>query len=194
LHHFQKFILINMEFFIGTIMPFAGSRAPESWMFCSGQQLPISQYEALFSLIGTTYGGNGVTTFSLPNLCGRVAIHAGQAPQMQNYIPGQNGGEEIVTITVNNLPVHNHTGTIDGKPPCANTAGTTSAPAGNYPAMINGGAAQYNTSSGIFMGVTVKDTSSSLSPVGDKEPIEVLSPYCTLNYIICIEGIYPPRD
>jgi microcystin-dependent protein len=182
-----------MDFFIGSIMPFAGSREPQLWMFCRGQELLIHDYEALYSLLGTTYGGNGVTTFALPNLCGRVAVHVGQAPQMEAYNPGQTGGNETVLINVGNLPVHTHTGDIDAMPSCANKAGTTSKPAGNYPAMINGGAAQYSTSYSLKMGVTTKNTSSALSPTGDKEPVNILSPYCTLNYIICVEGIYPPR-
>lgn len=189
-----------LEPYIGLVVPFAGIRPPAHWMFCMGQQLQISQFDNLFSLIGTTYGGNGATTFALPNLCGRVAVHSGQAFNMQNYTPGQAGGNESVWITTDNLPAHNHElgEKITAKPPCSNITGTTSIPTGNYPAILNGASAEYSTgaSDTIKMGATNISTSIPQAPVvqnEQKEPVTIMSPFLAMNYIICIEGIYPPR-
>ena len=190
-----------LEPYIGFVIPFAGIRPPANWMFCLGQELPISEYDTLFSLLGTTFGGDGVQTFALPNLCGRVAVHAGQGPQGHYYIPGETGGHENVWITPNNLPAHNHQliGDIMSKPPCADSNGTTNIPAGNYPAIINGGSAQYSTSASnaISMGAAPVSTVTPPAPVVNgeaKEPVYTMSPFLTINYIICITGIYPPHS
>lgn len=185
--------------YIGIVVPFAGNFAPQNWLFCQGQLLSIAQNEALFTLLGTTYGGDGINTFALPNLCGRVAIHAGQAGGMQNYFIGQFGGSENASITVSNLPVHTHTLTapIAGNPPCSDSAGTTSAPAGNYPAIVNGGTAEYSTSSSdtISMGGAAINTTVPLAPVvSGQQPIDTLSPFLAMNYIICVAGIFPPQS
>jgi len=94
--------------FIGMIVMFGGNFAPRSWAFCSGQILPIAQNTALFSILGTTYGGNGQTTFALPDLRSRVPIHPGQGPGLSPYSLGQQGGVETVTLTTNQMPAHNH--------------------------------------------------------------------------------------
>jgi microcystin-dependent protein len=186
--------------YIGIVVPFAGNFAPQNWLFCRGQVLPISENEALFTLLGTTYGGDGINTFVLPNLTGRVAIHSGQGAQMQYYIPGQIGGSEKVSIALSNLPVHTHalTAPITGNPACSDSAGTTSAPENNYPAIINGGAAEYSTSASdaISMGGAAVTTPTPLAPVVNGEqkvPIDTMSPFLAMNYIICVAGIFPPR-
>jgi microcystin-dependent protein len=187
-----------IDSYVGVIVPFAGSFAPQNWLFCQGQVLPISENEALFTLLGTTYGGDGMNTFALPNLIGRVAIHSDQRGQM-HYDAGQTGGSEYVWIALNNLPVHTHALTaITGNPACSDSAGTTSAPANNYPAIINGGAAEYSTSAsdGISMGGAAISIPTPLAPVVNgeqKEPIGTMSPFLAMNYIICVAGIYPPR-
>jgi microcystin-dependent protein len=184
-----------IDSYIGVVVPFAGNFAPQSWMLCQGQLLSIAENEALYTILGTTYGGDGISTFALPNLCGRVAIHAGQ-----NYIPGQIGGSENVTLTAGNLPMHGHElfGAITGNPPCSDSAGTTSAPANNYPAIVNGGSAEYSTSASatISMGGAVINTPTPLAPtpIGQQQPINTLSPFLAMNYIICIYGIYPPHS
>lgn len=96
------------EPFIGEIRMFGGTFAPAGWAFCNGQTLPISENDALFTLIGTTYGGNGQQTFALPDLQGRIPIHAGQGGGLGNRTPGEKSGSETVTLTVNQTPVHNH--------------------------------------------------------------------------------------
>jgi len=188
-----------IQSYIGIVVPFAGTFAPAQWMFCKGQLLPISQYDALFSILGTLYGGDGMNTFALPNLSSRVAIHSGQG-EMQ-YYPGDIGGSENALIGTSNLPVHTHqlAEPITAKPSCSNSNGTTSVPTGNYPAILNGAAAEYSTAASdtISMGSTAVTTPTPQAPVVQgqtKEPIDTMSPFLAINYIICIEGIYPPRD
>src|SRR5512136_2572601 len=94
--------------YVGEIRMFAGNFAPQGWMFCEGQLLPISQYDALFNLIGTTYGGDGINTFALPDLRGRVIVGPGQGSGLSNYVLGQQGGVETVTLTTNQIPQHSH--------------------------------------------------------------------------------------
>lgn len=185
--------------YIGIVIPFAGNFAPRGWMFCDGRQVSIAEHEALYTLLGTTFGGDGVNTFALPNLCGRVAIHSGQGGQY--YVPGQTGGQESVYIATNNLPVHTHqlTESITAKPTCSNTNGTTNIPTGNYPAILNGAAAQYSTAASdtIGMGATSITAQTPAAPVvkdQPKEPVNTMSPFLAMNYIICVEGIYPPHQ
>jgi microcystin-dependent protein len=183
--------------FLGLVIPFAGKVPPPAWRFCNGQELPIYEYEELFSLIGTAFGGNGDTTFALPDLSERVAIHTGQGAQMQKHTAGATGGNETVLITAHNLPVHTHesVGKITGNPPCAGGTGSTSIPTGNYPANVNGGAAQYSTSASdtIVMGTATISAVTVEAPgvSGEKEAVYVMSPFLTMNYIICVQGAFP---
>jgi microcystin-dependent protein len=186
--------------YLGFVVPFAGNRPPINWMFCMGQELSISENDALFSLLGTNFGGDGINTFRLPNLCGRVAVHPGQGLQ-QYYTAGDTGGHETAWITLNNLPVHNHqlTENITSKPPCADSNGTTSEPTGNYPAILNGGAAQYSTSASDTISMASATISAVTPPASgvngeEKEPVYIMSPFLTMNYIICVAGIYPPHS
>jgi len=174
-----------MEGYIGEIRLFAGNFAPRSWAFCSGQLLAISTNTALFSILGTTYGGNGVNTFALPDLRSRVAIHQGQGPGLSNYVLGQQAGSETVTLTTAQIPAHNHTFTANG-----NTSNMSATTTGNY---LNG-----KTESGE----TVVSTGSSLTTLnpasvgaaGGNQPHPNIPPYLCLNYIICVEGIFPSRN
>jgi microcystin-dependent protein len=166
--------------FIGEIRIFAGKFAPKGWAFCSGQLLPISQNTALFSLLGTTYGGNGITNFALPNLNGRVPIHPGQGPGLSLYDLGETGGSETVTLTTANLPAHNHTISA------STISGTTSVPTNAVPANTLNTDKEYASSSNT----TMMGTGS----VGIAFPVITLQPYLTLNYIIAIQGIFPPRN
>jgi microcystin-dependent protein len=165
------------EPFIGSIILFAGNFAPRGWAFCNGQILSIAQNTALFSLLGTTYGGNGQTTFALPDLRGRAAIHAGQGPGLAAYDLGQNGGTETVTLSAAQMPAHTH------PQPATNGQQTTNRPNNALPAR---GGAYANESDG-----------SALHPpasAGGGQPHDNRSPYLTLNYIIALEGIYPSRN
>ncbi|SFK39844.1 phage tail protein, partial [Methylorubrum salsuginis] len=115
-----------MEAFVGTILPVAFDFPPQGWLLCNGALLNINQYNALYALLGTRYGGNGTTTFALPNLQGRVPINQGQLAGGANYPIGSAGGVETVTLNTQQMPLHTHAMTVDGSP------GKTSVPSGNY--------------------------------------------------------------
>jgi len=168
------------EPFLGMIIIVPYNFAPRGWAFCSGQILPIAQNTALFSLIGTTFGGNGQTTFALPDLRGRVPNSSGQGPGLSNYDLGQVGGTESTTITINQMPAHAHT----VAPNCTNNASGTAKPGGAFPA----GADAYNAVADNVMGVT------NTSIVGGSQPTGILQPYLTLNFCIALEGIFPSRN
>jgi microcystin-dependent protein len=170
------------------------------WMLCQGQTISIAENEALYALLGTTFGGDGIQTFGLPNLCGRLAVHVGQAPGMQAYTQGQTGGNESAWVTIDNLPPHNHEiiGNIAALPPCAVTVGETDSPAGNFPAQLNGSSNAYSTApaDGVNMGAVTITPLTPPAPIAKgevKEPILIRSPYLAMNYIICIEGVFPPQ-
>ena len=181
---------------IGTVTIFAGNFAPQGWLFCQGQELSISNYTALFSIIGNTFGGDGTQTFALPDLRGRVAVSSGQAPGMSNYIPGQEGGSESIVFTSNQLGGHTHpvTGVTLPGPPASNLPGTIDMPAGNVPAVVNGSPAAYSTaSSAQNLGIVNSYTLSGVTGQPKPEPVDVVSPYLVMNYIICMDGIYPTQ-
>jgi len=166
------------EPFIGQLMLVPYNFAPRGWAFCQGQLLPIAQNTALFSLLGTTYGGNGQTNFALPDLRGRVPISSGQGPGLSNYDLGQMGGNETVTLTTGQIPAHNHA--INANSGDANDG----SPANSFPA--GGGA--YNSAANAAMNQAMAST------VGGNQPHENRPPYLTLNWIIALEGIYPSRN
>tara|TARA_A100000171_G_scaffold36126_1_gene34790 strand:+ start:2479 stop:3093 length:615 start_codon:yes stop_codon:yes gene_type:complete len=155
---------------LGEITMFAGNFAPRGWAFCDGRLLAISQYSALFSILGTTYGGDGRTTFALPDLRGRVPIQQGSAPGLSNYQLGQKGGSEQVTITLQNLPSHNH-----GLPISANG--------------IKGG-----NPNALAVVQTDSLTNAGTGEVGGNLPIGIRQPYTAVNYIIALQGIFPSRN
>mgnify|MGYP000054799485 CR=1 FL=1 len=175
-----------MEPFIGQIMMFGGNFAPRNWALCDGQLLAINNYQALFSILGTTYGGDGRTTFALPDLRGRAPIHEGQGPGLPSYRLGQKGGIEQNTLTLANMPAHNHGG---GSLNVSNQAGEeTSPPAGGS---IGGGAAIYNAEA---PNTTLNQNSIVINNEGGNQPVNNMQPYQALNYIICLQGIFPSRS
>src|SRR3982751_2383413 len=156
---------------IAQVTLFAGNFAPRNWAFCNGQVMSIAQNTALFSLIGTIYGGNGQTTFALPDLRGRVAIHAGQGPNLQNRLLGENGGTQNITLTINNLPAHNHTlDAVTGGQAASSLPGTTDLPNSNYPAMVNGSSNAYSTSPSAAKMAASPATSTTV-PIGGSQPV-----------------------
>jgi microcystin-dependent protein len=172
-----------MEAFIGTILMFAGNFAPRSWALCNGQLMSISQNTALFSILGTTYGGDGVTTFALPDLRGRAPIGMGQGPGLTNRVEGEKGGSESVTLTVSNLPAHNHLINVKSD------GGNSNSPANNFVAGDNDPAA-----TPFAAGKTDATLDpSAASMTGGSQPVSIESPFLVINYIICTEGIYPSR-
>jgi microcystin-dependent protein len=167
------------EPFIGQILLVPYNFAPKGWAFCQGQLLSIAQNTALFALIGNTYGGDGIATFALPDLRGRVALSSGQHPGQSNYNLGQTGGAETTTLTINQMPAHSHRVlAVDEHPNKEKCAENTLA---NF----NG----YNTST-----PTAPMNAEMIRPSGGGQPIPNLQPYLTLNYIIALQGIFPSRN
>jgi microcystin-dependent protein len=161
--------------FIGEIRIFAGNFAPKGWAFCNGQLLPISPNQALFSLLGNIYGGNGTTTFALPDLRGKISVG-----MSNTYILGQQGGSSTVPLTLNNLPTHSHS------IPASTAAGTTSVPTNAVFANTGANDKEYTTASNTTMNAT--------GNTGGNIPINTMQPYTTVSYIIALQGIYPSRN
>jgi microcystin-dependent protein len=182
-----------MEQYIGQIMMFGGNFAPRGWAFCQGQLLAIAQYQALFSILGTQYGGDGRTTFALPDLRGRAPVHPGQGAGLSSIRIGQTGGAEQVSLTVPNLPSHNHGGTgLTVSLGCNEDDGNSDEPTGKNIGIAQSGTpynAEPNTAS--FGGGTV---SGSTAPAGGNQPFNVRNPFTGINYIIALDGIFPPRN
>jgi microcystin-dependent protein len=161
--------------YIGEIRMFGGNFAPVGWLFCQGQLLDISQYDALFNLIGTTYGGDGQQNFALPNLQSRIPVHVGSG-----FVLGQTGGVEAVTLNTNQLPVHTHqpVGAAVAQSPSPNNAYWAS-----YPNM------DFSTQA-----PAAPMAPNALSPSGGNQPHNNMSPYQVINFILATEGIYPPPN
>jgi microcystin-dependent protein len=177
---------------LGNVTIFAGNFAPRSWMLCQGQLLAISGNEALFALIGTTYGGDGITIFALPDLRSRVAIHSGQGPALSNHFVGEQGGNESITLTTNQLPVHTHAfASATGNPGASGVAGTTDTPVANVTART-AGINSYNSNGAGKMVPTVNNITTATA--GGNQPFNMLSPVLAINYIIAVEGIFPSRN
>lgn len=170
---------------------FAGNFAPRGWAQCNGQILPISQNTALFSLIGTFYGGDGRTTFALPDLRGRAVVGAGQGPGLSNYEIGQVGGTEGTSLISNQLAAHNHTATITTNPPSSANNGNASVPTNGVYAPLGSGAAAY--SSNITANMKPYQVSLETSLTGQSVPFSNRNPYLALIYIICLSGVFPSR-
>lgn len=169
--------------YVGEIRMFAGNFNPAGWMLCQGQLLAISEYDTLFNLIGTTYGGDGQNTFALPDLSSRVPIHQGQGAGLSTYVIGQKGGVENVTLTGQQMPVHTHV------PQCNTGAGSVATPAGSFwAANSNTALPQFSATSDSTM------NPAAVSNTGGSQPHENLMPYLTINFIISLFGIYPSQN
>lgn len=185
-----------MEAFLGTILPWPMNWAPAGWALCDGSLLPINQNQALFSLIGTTYGGNGTSNFAVPNLCGRTPIGAGNGPGLTPKVFGATYGAESAALTANNLPAHTHTLTASS----ADT-GLTQAPAPGWTL----GAASSNTGgrAPAIVPVPMYNAATPATPVpsaptsvagsSNPAPISTLPPTLCMMFIICTNGFYPAR-
>ena len=177
------------EPFISQIEAFAFNFAPKGWALCAGQTLPINQNQALFSLLGTTFGGNGTTTFVLPDLRGRLANGFGQGPGLANYNLGQQGGEETHTLTVTETPPHSHLINANNN----GTTGGSSTPGGGV--TLGAGYANQTGSPAVNIYSTAAPTIAmgSLGPAGG-QPHENRMPFLALNYCIALQGIFPSRN
>ncbi len=165
---------------MGEIRMFAGDYAPRGWAFCDGQILSIAEHQTLFSIIGSTYGGDGVKTFALPDLRGRAPIHEGKGTSATatNHTLGEKGGEESLVLTTPNLPAHNHSvSVVEDKDKAANQMAR---PTGEKSFVV----VNKNTSS----------TTTTTGNTGNAQPVKIMQPYLTINYIIAIEGIETARN
>jgi microcystin-dependent protein len=176
-----------MEPFIGQIEFFGFNFAPIGWMQCNGQLLSINEYNALFALIGTTYGGDGNSTFALPDLRGKVAVNQGQGPGLSLYTVGQVGGVETVTLTPNQLPAHSHAALLRANAEDANSGEANGKTLALAAANIYNANPPENSEALNANSVTV-------APTGGSQPHDNMQPYVVGNYCIAVEGIFPPRS
>lgn len=178
--------------FIGEIVMFAGNFAPRGWAFCEGQLLAISQNDALFSILGTTYGGDGRTTFGLPDLRGRLAIHAGQGPGLSPHNLGAKFGSENEILTTANLPSHSHTATSTTEIAVNTSAGEEGIGNGQY---ISSHTDAFNTTATAdkFLGAN-PEFDITVGNTGGNQAHTNVQPGLTVYYIICLQGIYPSRN
>ncbi len=173
-----------MDPFIGEVIMFAGNFAPRGWAFCDGALLPISQNQALFSILGTTYGGDGRTTFALPDLRGRAPIHEGTGPGLTNRRLGQNGGAESVTLSISEMPAHDHT----AQQPGTSAGPTTTSPQNAIAATLANPV--YNQGGPVDANMAVEATGTT----GGTGSHPNMPPFLVLNYIIALQGTYPSRS
>ena len=171
-----------MDPFVAEIRIFPFNFPPKGWAFCDGQILPISQNTALFSLLGTTYGGDGKSNFALPNMQGKAPMHPGQGPGLSLHDLGETGGSDTVTLLESEIPSHTHAVMAFPNPGNVNTGDPTVALARS-----RGGNA-YKTS-----GTSVQFSDQAIAPAGGDQPHNNLMPYLTLNLCIALQGVYPPR-
>ena len=172
-----------MDVFIGMIAAFGFNFAPKGWALCNGQLMSVSQNSALFSLLGTQYGGDGIQTFGLPDLRSRVAVGQGQGPGLSNYVIGQASGTENVTLLSTEMPQHTHFMTGSGDSAAQN------APAGGSLATAVRGTNTYAVGAD-----SLAPMASATTPAGGNQPHNNLQPYLAINYCIALEGIYPSRS
>jgi microcystin-dependent protein len=168
--------------FVAEIRIFPFNFAPRGWAWCDGQLLPLSQNTALFSLLGTTYGGNGKSNFSLPDLQGRVPVHPGQGPGLSLYDLGQTGGSRTVTLLESEIPAHTHALRAHGAP------GDASIPTGFSVASAIGATPFREPGDSM-----VQMANQALGPAGGDAPHNNLQPYLTFYFCIALQGVFPPR-
>ena len=165
--------------FVGEIRPVPFNFAPVGWALCNGQTLSIAENEVLYVLIGTTYGGDGVNTFNLPNLQSRIPIGTGQGPGLSPYVIGQAGGVESVTLTANHLPQHNHVAIA------SSDHATSYSPVGNVPAVA---------ARNVYSTSQPDTTMHALESAGGNQPHDNRQPFLVVNYIIALEGVFPSQN
>ena len=170
-----------MDPFVAEIRIFAGNFAPTGWALCNGQLMPISQNTALFSLLGTTYGGDGRTTFALPDIQGRAVMHPGQGPGLSERFLGETGGSQNVTLLESEMPSHSHG--LFGQ----NADGPFTGPKGHTLAQSAAAIPQYAAGTNVDM------HPGGLGDAGTGQPHNNLQPYLVLNFIIALQGVFPPR-
>lgn len=186
-----------MEGTMGEIRMFAGTFAPMYWAYCDGTVLPIANYSALYAVIGTVFGGDGITNFALPDLKGRIPVGTGQGPGLANVVLGQKAGNNNFAITNNELPIHSHGATATFAPKVGLDTGSivlTSDPTNNFPGQTPSASAIYTATAtaNVFMGSN--PVTMQINPAGNSIPFSIMQPYLGMNYVICTEGIFPSRN
>jgi len=178
------------EPFVGQIISVGFDFAPTGWFLCNGDPKPIAQYEVLYQLIGTTYGGDGISTFNLPNLNGRVPLNSGQGQGLSNYVPGQIQGSESVTLTSVHTPAHNHTVSFSKNA----ATGITPKPTSGGPLAV--GVNAQTLLKGLYAKATgtISLLNGTIQPVVGGQPHENRQQYVVLNYIIAWAGLYPSQN
>ena len=176
------------SFFIAQICLFGGNFAPRDWAFCAGQLQAISENDTLFALIGTTYGGDGQTTFALPDFRGRIPVGAGQGPGLSNFVIGERAGTQSITVTQNQMPAHTHVAVaaVSASSQAGNSGNPANAMVAVAPSPFYTSAAQ---ASGSFTG-----TVATIQPAGGSQPISNMMPYLGISFIIALYGIFPSRN
>ncbi len=186
-----------MEGYIGEIRMFAGNFAPRNWAFCQGQLLAISQNTALFSILGTTYGGDGRTTFGLPDLRGRIPYESGNGPGLPDVRMGAKAGTETNTMTTLTMPSHNHMVAVTKdkiKIPVGEGTREEAAPDDAY---LTTQAANFYASAataGQHYAPLIAQLSATLGQTGSQQPYNNLQPFLAMNYVVCLTGVYPSRS
>lgn len=179
-----------MEGTIAEIRMFAGTFAPRTWLFCNGQIMSIAQNTAMFSLLGTTYGGNGQTTFGIPDFRGRIPVGTGTGPGLPNVQLGQMAGTPTVTLLTTNMPAHNHTITGTVTLQAAGDGTLTTDPNGRY----LGPTGIYSSSADDLQNMAPLTPNLTVGVNGGSQPFSIMPPYIGMNYIICQFGIFPSRN
>jgi microcystin-dependent protein len=172
-----------MDPFVAEIRIFPFNFAPKGWAFCDGQILPLSQNTALFSLLGTTYGGDGKSNFALPNMQGNAPMHPGQGPGLSLHDLGETGGSETVSLLESEIPSHSHPLMSLGAP------GNRTSPVANSIARASAGNAYFPQTGATLVAMA----DQALAPAGGDQPHNNMQPYLTLNFCIALQGVYPPR-
>jgi microcystin-dependent protein len=170
--------------YVGQISMTGFNFAPPGWALCNGQTLPISQYQALFAIIGTTYGGDGITNFQLPNLQGRVGMHMGTSPGTGNFVLGQIGGETTHTLTQAEMPAHYHPAVV------ASAGGNSAVPTNNAWAASTDGDPIYINPSKANTTLAI----NAIGTTGGNQPHENMQPFLAINFIIALQGIFPTHN
>jgi microcystin-dependent protein len=174
-----------MDPFVAEIRIFPFNFAPKGWAFCDGQLLPLSQNTALFSLLGTTYGGDGKSNFALPNVQGCTVMHPGQGPGLSLHDLGESSGSETVTLLQSEMPLHNHSLMAQSQ-----DIGDLNAPAPNRALARGGGGFAYQS---VTNSNLVAMANQTIALAGGSQPHNNMQPYLTLNFCIALQGVYPPR-
>jgi len=178
-----------MEGTLAEVRMFAGNFSPRGWQFCNGQLLSIAQWTAVFALVGTTYGGNGQTTFGLPDFRGRLAVGTGNGAGLTSVQLGEQSGFNTTTLLSINLPAHNHQVSGNITPQAATDGALVTDPTGKYT-----GPGQFYAGATDLVGKASIAVNLPTTIAGSNSPVSIMQPYLGMNYIFCVEGIFPSRD